>query len=115
MDIKDCLFCNMSLGNIKPDEIVYETDEVMAIVDIHPQAPVHIVLFPKRHFANISEDIDDKTWQALLKAIQDIVRKKNLVNDGFRVVTNAGKNAGQTIDHLHFHILGGTTLSDTMA
>lgn len=110
----DCLFCNMACGKIVPKEILYENDFVFAIDDINPQAPVHVLLIPKTHHDTILDNLDATTREALHTGIREVVKLKGLGDRGFRVVTNAGKDAGQTVGHLHFHILGGEPLSETM-
>lgn len=104
----DCIFCKIVSGEI-PSKIVYEDDNVLAFNDIDPQAPVHIVVIPKKHFANILE-LNDST---ILNAIFDSIRKiadEQKMEKGFRIVCNTGSDGGQTVDHLHFHILAGRNL-----
>ena len=104
----DCIFCKIVSGEI-PSKIVYEDDNVLAFNDIDPQAPVHIVVIPKKHFANILE-LNDST---ILNAIFDSIRKiadEQKMEKGFRIVCNSGSDGGQTVDHLHFHILAGRNL-----
>ena len=104
----DCIFCKIVSGEI-PSKIVYEDDNVLAFNDIDPQAPVHIVVVPKKHFANILE-LNDST---ILNAIFDSIRKiadEQKMKKGFRIVCNTGSDGGQTVDHLHFHILAGRNL-----
>lgn len=104
----DCIFCKIVSGEI-PSKIVYEDGNVLAFNDIDPQAPVHIVVIPKKHFANILE-LNDST---ILNAIFDSIRKiadEQKMEKGFRIVCNTGSDGGQTVDHLHFHILAGRNL-----
>ena len=103
---KDCLFCNIAKKEI-PSDIVYEDENVLAFKDINPQAPVHIVIIPKEHYANILEvDENSDTFKHLIKAAQKISKELNL-DDGFRLVINTGEEGGQTVNHLHLHLLGG--------
>lgn len=107
-----CIFCEIVNKNI-PSNIVYETDDVLAFEDISPQAPVHILIIPKKHIANVLEieSNDGKLLENLLEAIRVLVAKFDLNERGFRVVTNTGDEGGQTVHHLHFHLLGGRPLS----
>lgn len=112
--MEGCLFCDMASGKIPLKEILYEDDTVFAIDDISPQAPVHVLLIPKNHYDNILENLDASTLEALHSGIKEVAKIKVLNVGGFRVITNAGKDAGQTVKHLHFHILGGEPLSEKM-
>ena len=106
-----CLFCKIAQKQI-PASIVYEDDEVIAFHDISPQAPVHVLVVPKNHCDNIS-DIPSDTPDpilAILRAIQIIAKDLGLLKSGFRVVTNTGLDGGQSVNHVHFHILGGRSL-----
>ena len=109
----DCLFCKIIAGEI-PCTKVYEDEKVFAFRDINPQAPVHVLVVPKRHMANILE-CDGETMTSLLEAIQKIAVQEGVDRDGFRVISNCGKNGAQSVNHLHIHILGGKKLSESMA
>ncbi|MCL2589092.1 MAG: histidine triad nucleotide-binding protein [Oscillospiraceae bacterium] len=106
----DCLFCKIVAGEIPSDKI-YEDDAVLAFRDIAPQAPVHILVIPKAHVASAMELSDKNTdlVAACFAAIPQIAKEQGLEN-GFRVITNCGQEGGQTVFHLHFHILGGRQL-----
>lgn len=106
----DCLFCRIISGSI-PCKKVYEDDFVLAFHDIEPQAPVHVLVVPKSHIAGTDfVSAENKHVVAeLFAAIPGIVRGLGLEN-GYRVVANSGKDAQQSVDHLHFHILGGRSL-----
>ena len=105
----DCLFCKMVKGDI-PITKVYENEFVLAFNDINPQAPVHILLIPKAHFSDIHK-VDNKNIHGeLMSAVSEIVKQENLIENGYRVVINSGKNGGQEVKHLHYHILGGRSL-----
>lgn len=112
--MSECIFCKISTGEI-PVNVVYENHDVLAFEDANPQAPVHVLVIPKKHFDSIAEDVDDETILALMKGVREVVQRKQLNDEGFRLVTNAGKRAGQTVEHLHIHILSGKQLSDSMA
>ena len=107
MEDKECLFCRIINKEIS-SEIVFENDFVVVFKDIDPKAPVHLLAVPKKHISSVAE-IDKlgplETYE-LIKAVSDISKKLSLDREGFRVVTNTGRSAGQSVDHLHFHILG---------
>jgi histidine triad (HIT) family protein len=108
----DCLFCKIGAGDI-PADIVYETDEVVAFRDINPQAPTHALIIPKRHIASINElqDGDAEIVGKLFLAAKDIARDEGFAEPGYRVVMNCNAAAGQTVFHIHLHLLGGRDLS----
>ncbi len=111
----DCLFCKIIAGEI-PSAKVYEDEHVFAFRDINPQAPVHILVIPKKHItsmAAINQDNAEKIT-AVMTSIPKIAAQEKL-NHGFRIVSNAGDDACQTVQHLHFHILGGKKLTESMA
>ena len=102
-----CIFCDIVSGKL-PAKKVYENDYVLAFHDVDPQAPVHVLVVCKEHIANVSEIEEEKFFlvQEIFKAINELAKTLNL-KDGFRVVNNCGKKAGQTVDHVHFHVLAG--------
>lgn len=108
----DCLFCKIASGAI-PAKIVYEDERLIAIEDINPSAPVHILLIPREHISSLNEV--DESKQAILGYIQmkagDIARDLKIAADGYRLVNNCGEWGGQTIMHLHYHLLGGRPLT----
>lgn len=110
----DCIFCKIVAGDI-PSTKVYEDDTVLAFRDINPQAPTHILVIPKEHIANGAADITAAN-AAVVGHIFEIIAKlaKEEGLSDFRVVTNNGEGAGQTVPHLHFHLLGGRTLGVEM-
>lgn len=111
----DCLFCKIIAGDI-PSVKVYEDEYCYAFRDIRPQAPTHVLVVSKAHVANLSEAaaLPDGTLAALLRAIPAIAGQEGLEN-GYRVVSNCGADACQSVQHLHFHILGGRKMADEMA
>ena len=109
----DCLFCKIVAGEI-PSTKIYEDDMVFAFRDIHPQAPVHVLIVPKKHMSNILE-CDGETAAALIDAIRVIARQEGVDQSGFRVISNCGRDGAQSVNHLHVHLLGGTALSEKMA
>lgn len=111
----DCLFCKIIAGDI-PSTKVYEDETVFAFRDINPQAPTHILVIPKTHISGCSGVTADNSSVVahIFEVIPQIAKAEGLVN-GYRVVSNCGADAGQTVPHLHFHILGGKTLNLEMA
>ncbi len=105
----DCLFCKIVSGEI-PSTLVYEDDLVFAVEDVNPEAPVHVLILTKEHYKNLNDDVPDETLVAVLKAAREIAKLKGVDESGYRVVTNTGMNADQTVYHMHFHLLGGTSL-----
>ena len=111
-----CLFCKIIAGEI-PSAKVYEDEFVYAFRDIAPQAPVHVLIVPKKHMANILELAGDDAGiaDAVVKAVKIIAEQEGVAESGFRVITNCGRDGAQTVEHLHFHLLGGAALSEKMA
>ena len=110
----DCLFCKISQGEI-PSTCVYEDEDVFAFRDINPQAPVHVLVIPKQHIASMNEVTAENAAVAAkcLVAIGKIAGALGLTG-GYRVISNCGADAGQTVHHLHFHILGGAAMGEKM-
>ena len=104
----DCLFCKIINKEI-PSDIVYEDDDVLAFNDIDPKAPVHVLVIPKKHIASLNEltEADSALLMKIMLVIQQIAQDKNIAESGYRVVNNCGEQGGQTVGHLHFHLLGG--------
>jgi histidine triad (HIT) family protein len=105
----DCLFCKIAAKQI-PSKIVYEDDDVFAFEDIGPQAPTHILICPRKHFASLNEaTAEDRAMLGKLQLVAaELARKRNLL-EGYRTVVNNGSGAGQSVFHLHLHLLGGRT------
>lgn len=111
--MKDCLFCKIINGNI-PSEKVYEDEEILAFKDIQPAAPIHILVIPKKHIdslANIEED-DEKIIGKIYMVINKIAEDQQFKDKGYRVIVNCGKDGGQEVMHLHFHLLAGKPLGE---
>ena len=108
----DCLFCKIVRKAI-PAKIVYEDECSLAFDDINPQAPVHTLVIPKTHVAGIQDcrDGDADLLAQLLKTCIHVAKHKGLAESGYRIVTNTGRDAGQTVFHLHLHVLGGRRMS----
>jgi len=101
----DCLFCKMVSGDI-PVKRLYEDEVAIAIADIHPQAPVHALVIPKVHVKSVAEATDEAMLGGLMAAAAAVAKSQGLAN-GFRLVLNTGDDGGQTVGHLHVHVLGG--------
>ena len=113
--MSDCLFCKIVAGAI-PSAKVYEDEFCYAFRDINPQAPTHVLVVSKAHVANLTEAaaLPDNALAAMLRAIPKIAAQEKL-EKGYRVVSNCGPDACQSVPHLHFHILGGRQMADEMA
>lgn len=113
--MSDCLFCKIVAGDI-PSAKVYEDEFCYAFRDIHPQAPTHVLVVSKAHVANLTEAtaLPENALAAMLRAIPKIAAQEKL-EKGYRVVSNCGPDACQSVPHLHFHILGGRQMADEMA
>lgn len=107
--MENCIFCKIVNGEIKSD-FIFENNYLIAINDLNPQAETHILIIPKTHVDSLNELEDEKIMVELLKGIQSTVKKLGLTD--YRTIINTGKNAGQTVFHLHVHILAGTKLSE---
>lgn len=110
-----CIFCDIIDGKI-PSKKLYEDDKILAFYDISPQAPVHFLIIPKMHLISVdgisSENSDSVAY--IFEKIPELAVKAGITN-GYRVVTNCGEDACQSVEHLHFHVLGGTKLSEKMS
>ena len=113
--MSNCLFCKIVAGEI-PSTKVYEDELILAFRDIAPQAPTHILVIPKTHIGSVAEVTAENSAVVshIFEVIPQIAKAEGLEN-GYRVVSNCGADAGQTVPHLHFHILGGKTLAVEMA
>jgi histidine triad (HIT) family protein len=103
--VDDCLFCRIAGGHI-PATVVYEDDDVLAIQDVYPRAPFHVLVIPRTHVAKLSDLDDERLGGRLLQAVRRVA-KQGGVADNFRLVVNNGDHAGQSVWHVHFHVLGG--------
>ncbi len=104
----DCVFCKIVNKEI-PAKVIYEDEQVMAFHDANPQAPIHLLIVPKKHVASIMEIDEDNAavLKQIAKVAQELARQNNIDKKGFRLVLNTGEEGGQTVNHLHFHLLGG--------
>ncbi len=107
-----CLFCGVIEGKIKAN-IVYEDERIVAFTDIRPQAPVHILLIPRKHIAGVLdiEPNDGGLIGEIFQVAARLAREKGIADSGFRVVVNSGADAGQSVFHLHYHLIGGRSMS----
>lgn len=106
----DCVFCKIAAGEI-PSKKVYEDDQILAFCDLEPQAPVHILLIPKKHIGSAAEVTPENS--AVVAHIFEVaarLAKENKLDRGFRIVCNTGTDGGQSVPHLHFHLLGGRSM-----
>ena len=112
MSDPDCLFCNILAGDV-PAEIIYESDTVIAFRDINPRAPMHVLIVPREHISTIN-DIDtehEPIVGSLFTAARDIAAQEGVAEEGYRAVMNCNSDGGQSVFHLHLHVLGGRMLT----
>ena len=114
--MENCLFCKIIAGDI-PSTKVYEDETVYAFRDINPQAPTHVLVVPKTHVADVADTdrLDDAALAACIRACRKVALQEGLTERGFRVVSNCGEDACQSVRHLHFHVLGGRKMGENMA
>lgn len=109
----DCIFCKIARGEI-PSRKVYEDDHVVAFWDLAPVAPIHILIVPKAHYPNLYEMTGHPegllALDRLHRALPEVIRASGLSDKGFRLINNCGENAGQTVMHVHYHLIGGMEL-----
>lgn len=112
----DCLFCKIIKGEI-PSQKIYEDEDTYAFYDIHPQARVHALVVSKHHIPDLAHnaELTDHELAACLRACAKVAQLLGLEESGYRVVNNCGKDACQTVKHLHFHIMGGQPMAERMA
>ncbi len=110
MSSRECLFCKIARGELSTD-FLYETDRLVAFRDLNPVAPVHVLVIPKKHISSIAglEPQDGELMGEIMLAIKEVAENEGL-EKGFRVVANTGSDGGQSVHHLHFHVIGGRSL-----
>ena len=110
-----CIFCKIAAGEI-PATIVYKDEQVTAFRDLHPAAPTHVLIIPNRHIASINEALpkDESLLGHLFVAARKIAETEGINESGYRVIVNTGEHGGQTIHHLHMHVLGGQAMKHAM-
>ena len=108
----DCLFCKILSGDI-PAELVYESDTAVAFRDINPQAPTHVLVIPRKHISTINDITaeDEAIVGSLYTAAREIAAAEGIADDGYRAVMNCNEGAGQSVFHIHLHVLGGRPMS----
>lgn len=111
--MSECVFCRIGRGDI-PATLVYEDEHVVAFDDIAPQAPVHTLIIPRTHYANIADDVPSDVLEALLRAVPRVAASKGIAASGYRVIINTGSDAAQSVPHLHVHVLGGRAMAEGM-
>ena len=111
MSANDCLFCKIVSGDI-PAEIIYRDDQVLAFRDINPRAPIHVLVIPQKHVDSLASVTDEQRdiMGKIMIVSREIAAAEGLSESGYRAVINVGLDGGQTISHLHLHLLGGRTL-----
>lgn len=109
----DCIFCKIIEKKIDA-KIVFENKEIIAFHDIHPLAPVHILIIPKKHITSINEveSVDVKLLGSMIIAARDIAREMGIAEGGYKLLFRTGKNGGQEVDHIHLHLIGGAALHE---
>ncbi len=110
--MSDCLFCKIRDGEI-PADLVFQNDEVLAFNDVNPQAPTHLLIIPKKHLSTVNdvEQADEIVMGKLFSAAKKIAAEKGLSDDGYRLVVNCNEGAGQTVFHIHMHLLAGRQMT----
>jgi histidine triad (HIT) family protein len=107
----ECIFCKIAEGTIK-SEIVYQDEDVLAFKDINPAAPVHILIIPKKHIESVMElgEIDANLIGHIFLVAKKLAKEYNVDESGFRIVNNCGEDGGQSVNHIHFHLIGGRSM-----
>ena len=113
MRMEDCLFCKIIKGEV-PSQKVYEDEEILAFKDIHPAAPIHILVIPKKHIDSLAQmQVEDEEMIGkIYHVINQIAEEQGFKGNGYRVIVNCGKDGGQEVMHLHFHLLAGKSLGE---
>lgn len=111
--MENCIFCMIGRGDMDARK-VFEDEYVVAFDDIAPQAPVHTLIIPREHFSDMGDDLPDATLRAIFSAVPVVAKLKGVDETGYRVIINNGKDANQTVGHLHVHVMGGRPMSHGM-
>lgn len=111
--MEDCLFCKIIKGEI-PSEKVYEDEDILAFKDVEPAAPIHILVIPKKHIDSLAQiqEVDETVIGKIYRVINIIAQEQGFKENGYRVIVNCGKDGGQEVMHLHFHLLAGKKLGE---
>jgi len=112
----DCIFCQIVAGKV-PSEILYQDEEVVAFRDINPQAPVHLIIIPKRHISSLAHlsEADSPLMGHMVNIANQLAKREGVAESGYRLVVNCGREGGQLVPHLHMHLLGGRKLPDKLS
>ena len=112
----DCIFCKIIKKEL-PSNVVYEDDDILAFRDIHPVAPIHVLVIPKKHISSLVElkEEDEAIIGRIYTVINKIAEQEGILDKGFRVIVNCGDDGGQVVKHIHFHLLGGKQLGVKLA
>lgn len=106
----ECIFCKIAAGEI-PATMVYEDERVLAFEDLNPQMPVHVLIIPKEHYANIGDGVPDELLGYVFNTVKKVAEIKGIADSGYRVIVNTGSDAQQSVHHLHVHVLGGAPMN----
>lgn len=106
----ECIFCKIAAGEI-PATVVYEDERVLAFEDLNPQMPVHVLIIPKEHYANIGDGVPDELLGYVFNTVKKVAEIKGIADSGYRVIVNTGSDAQQSVHHLHVHVLGGAPMN----
>ena len=111
----DCIFCQIVAGKV-PSDIVYQDEDMIAFRDINPQAPVHLLIIPKKHITSLAHlsEAESLLIGDMVNTANQLAKREGISESGYRLVVNCGKQGGQLVPHLHLHVLGGRQLSGTM-
>jgi histidine triad (HIT) family protein len=109
----DCVFCRIADGDL-PAHLVFENGCVVAFHDANPQAPVHVLVIPREHYANLQDAVPAELLAEVFLAVREVAEATGVARSGYRVIANAGPDSNQTVDHLHVHVLGGQAMSHGM-
>lgn len=109
-DSRSCIFCRIARGEI-PAQMVVNNKDVAAFRDLNPQAPVHVLIIPKKHVASLDDANDSDLLGRMMALAAAIARQEGIAKSGYRTVINTGKDGGQSVDHLHIHLLGGRAMA----
>ena len=111
----DCIFCQIVAGKV-PSEILYQDEEVIAFRDIHPLAPTHLLIIPKRHIPSLTHlsEEDLPLMGHMVNTANQLAKREGIAESGYRLVINCGEQGGQLVPHLHMHLIGGRRLSDKL-
>jgi histidine triad (HIT) family protein len=111
----DCIFCQIASGKI-PSDIIYQDEELIAFRDINPQAPVHLIIIPRKHIPSLTQlsEADSALLGRMVAVANKLAKEEGIADKGYRLAVNCGGEGGQLVPHLHLHLLGGRRLSDTL-